>query len=651
MSVLRDEDERQPISQPGRLPGATWLLAAPVLIAFWVVTRPYYGITHDARLYSMLALEHLDPGSFASDFFLASGSQDTFTGFSALYAPMIAWLGLLRAHAVGLYAAHGLWLAALVWLARTTFPRQHEAILAVAGSMLLSPTYALFGMFGYGEPFLTPRLLAEAAVMGAVTLAMRRRWAASAALLAGGAAMHPLMTLPGIAVVGLLAARERRSVLLFGLILVAIALALGAIGIDPFSRVFRAYDPEWWEIARERGAFTVIGTWTYIDWLRLAPATLVAAMGLLFVGRGGSAASELPGAAPLAIGLLVATVGVAITWVGVDLARNVLVASVQPWRALWLLVLLANCWAPVLAFRLPAGSAARQYLILAIAMAVTEVWMRSPLMTCVPVFAAAFVAQMLGGASSERLRRVGSLAGAFIWMLALAGLGVKVWILLHLEVLTALSAGLALRALVVSGGVLTLVVLLYRRSRIAPALMLLLGLGLVGAALNVYDQRSPWRRYRIEPSVSDDLRAFVAQAGNSIYWEDGVELLWFKLRRPSAWSCIQGAGLIYFRGTAIDFARRARALSSLNTAVDFAARGENDCPAMVSPEAPGPADAEAISAACRAWPELDSIVLFTRFEGAYQAAWRPPVPVFTVGRDGSVQWHDAFYLYRCDIRR
>lgn len=402
---------------------ADWLAALPVLIAFWIATRPYYGIYHDARFYAVLALERLDPGRFAADFFFASGSHDTFTAFSVLYAPLIARIGLTGAHEAGLIAVHGAWLAALAWLASTVFPRPREAILAVAGVILLSPAYALFGMFGYGEPFLTPRPLAEAAVMGALALALRRQWAGAAALLLAGVAMHPLMTLPGIVVVSLLAARAHRVVLILGFVLLTACLGLAFAGVDPFRRIFVTYDTEWWEIARERGAFTVVAAWTYLDWLRPAPAVLVSAMALLHAAQGGRASADAPGAGALAIALVSAAASLAITWLGVDLARNLLVASVQPWRALWLLTLMANGWAAVLAQRLPAAAASRQFLIVALVISMIEVWLASTPISSVPVYAAALVAMLVEGKRQRPLPRLLGWIGALACILSLAHLG------------------------------------------------------------------------------------------------------------------------------------------------------------------------------------------------------------------------------------
>jgi hypothetical protein len=67
-----------------------------LLAALWVAARPYFGIVHDARLYMVQALHALQPERFAGDLYFAFGSQDAFTAFSALDAPLIGAMGPSR---------------------------------------------------------------------------------------------------------------------------------------------------------------------------------------------------------------------------------------------------------------------------------------------------------------------------------------------------------------------------------------------------------------------------------------------------------------------------------------------------------------------------------------------------------------------------
>src|SRR4051794_25767600 len=64
------------------------------LLAINAVARPYAGITHDARLYSVQVLNLLDPTAYGDDLFFRYGSQDQFSIFSRVVAPGVDWLGL-----------------------------------------------------------------------------------------------------------------------------------------------------------------------------------------------------------------------------------------------------------------------------------------------------------------------------------------------------------------------------------------------------------------------------------------------------------------------------------------------------------------------------------------------------------------------------
>ena len=68
-----------------------------VLLALNALARPYAGIAHDARLYSAQVLHQLEPESYSDDLFFRYGSQDQFSIFSRVAAPIVNLLGLQAA--------------------------------------------------------------------------------------------------------------------------------------------------------------------------------------------------------------------------------------------------------------------------------------------------------------------------------------------------------------------------------------------------------------------------------------------------------------------------------------------------------------------------------------------------------------------------
>jgi hypothetical protein len=73
-------------ASPDPLPRLGYAVLALFCAATWALSHSYRGIFHDAGLYTLQALAHLDPGYLGQDVFLRFGSQDRFTIFGALYA-------------------------------------------------------------------------------------------------------------------------------------------------------------------------------------------------------------------------------------------------------------------------------------------------------------------------------------------------------------------------------------------------------------------------------------------------------------------------------------------------------------------------------------------------------------------------------------
>src|SRR5262245_64343737 len=65
-----------------------------LLCSINALARPYAGFLHDARLYAVQVLNQMEIGAFADDLFLRYGSQDQFSLFSRLVAPLASLLGL-----------------------------------------------------------------------------------------------------------------------------------------------------------------------------------------------------------------------------------------------------------------------------------------------------------------------------------------------------------------------------------------------------------------------------------------------------------------------------------------------------------------------------------------------------------------------------
>lgn len=611
------------------LPPAGFLVA--LIGTAWLATRRYQGLVLDARLYTVQALHLLDPARYAGDLYFAFGSQDRFTIFSWFYAPLLHLLGVAWAGLLLTVAGEALWLFGVAALARALLADRRLALVATFGVVVLPGAY---GPYGFGEPFLTPRLYAEGLTLFALAALLRGRPLVGSALLALAAALHPLMAVPGIAVACCRAALRRP--VLWGLLPVAAggAAALAGGHVAPFDRLLLAYDPAWFAVTRLRDSMALLGGWRAGDW-----ATLGATAALWGIGWRTARGAVRPW---LLAAALAAGGGLMVTLAGGDVARNVFIVDVQPWRALWIATLLAHLLvAPALLRPAGGGGPPRALLAAGTGLLAVSAVLPPVLWLALPPLAAALLVPLLRGSGRPRLAGgVRVAANAF----ALAAIGLAVAALgLFRSALAAAPGEYAARAgalTIVAGAVALLAIRLRRPHPLLPWA----ALGLIGVAALTWDARSAWTRFvEAAPAAADPAPPFDPAA--MVYWEGGVDLLWLHWRRPDFFSCLQGTGALFSRPTAFAYRDRARAMAPLRT-LDFAEPPL--CPAFPGvPVGPRPA---ALRAACAALPRLDDIVLTRPVPGVAARIWTPPVP-FTALRpiEGRLMlWRaDRFFVYAC----
>jgi len=615
------------------------LTLGALLAALWLSVRPYHGIVHDAWLYTAQALYRLGTPGFEGDLFFRYGSQDSFSAFSLLYAPAVALWGPGLAHLIFAVAGQALWLVSLGVLARSLFGPGWLWPASAGAAIAMVANYG-WGVLAYGEPFVTPRIFSEAMTMLALAATLRGRRLAGIALVCAAAALHPLMALPGLLVILALWLPVSRWAVLGGAVALCAVAALALAGVEPFGRALQAYDAEWLAIMHERARYSFVAEWSW-------RGPLLSALPLLLLSL--NAILGLPQHARLArIVLLVSGALVLISWLGGDILNNVLIMNLQPWRGLWILALLGNLLAIQVVLRLPEGGRARVFLALAVAVNVVEGRIGN-----LPFSSAA-----LGG--------IGLLA---LVLEAGRGRGIALWQRLMLDILAVLSLlsllfsilaaakgwqedGEALQTLLRPGIALISLALLVgwgRDRAFRPVLAAAASLVLLVGAVGLADQRTEWARY-VEDGAPPDPALAEHVAGQATYWQDGLDLLWFKLKQPSFYSCTQGAGLMFYRATALEFERRLEKLSGIVP----------DEPALClhrpGVQADRPVSAEDLASVCRALPELDLIVLRRPVEGAEGTPWRAPAPLGlkTARGDRAVEDDDlfTFHFYSCrDMRR
>lgn len=326
------ELETTPVAQPDarftiRPAFTRFLILALGLPAIFYFAHPYRGIYHDAVLYALQALRRIYPVELQDDLFFRHGSQDQFTVFSALYAPLIAKFGLAPAAAI---VARGgvLCLYAAAWLLARRLMERESAWLALAIFILVPGSYGAFEVFRYGEDFATPRALAESLVLGSLALQLGGRSRLAMAGIGLALLVHPLMAFPGVLVGIFSVVSNRRREQLALLALIAAGLAMLVAWIAPFGAL-HLIDPVWRAILEQRVPYLLVDQWNLADWqpVLLTLASLFVTVLVLPTGR----------TRELAVGgIWVCLLGLALALLASSAQPLALLVQGQPWRWFWL---------------------------------------------------------------------------------------------------------------------------------------------------------------------------------------------------------------------------------------------------------------------------------------------------------------------------
>lgn len=581
--------------------------------------RRYPGITHDAILYTVLGLRRLDPGSLGKDLFFAHGSQDAYTAFPFLYAPLIDALGVGGAAMAVTIAGQVAFAAAAVALVFQIVagPARWWSLVLLAAS---SGYYGGVGVFRLAEPFATARTLAEPLVLAAVacTLASRHRTALMA--LAAAVTLHPLVAAPGIAVVFLWHALARPWMLWSIPILLGMMLAVIALRPELSLR----FDPPWLAVVLDRTPHLLISQWQLPDWSRLLWGLCVAWLGARFV--------EVPVRRLVLSVAATGLAGVAATWIAVDLLGSATAAGLQLWRTHWPMHFLATVLVPVATAGLwRSGNASRAA---AACIAASVCFGRAGL----PAAASLAVLAVILDASRQRWPAWMSKAALRLILLAVLGTasaGLLSEILSRLPPVYGAARSPVwtayLHAAASVGGLLPLAALLWLA---AYSRFALLGAGVAAAAFAVsiaaWDARSPWPRFIERASAGENPFRKLLPPGAQVFWSGSYGKTWLLLGRPTWFSVDQGAGIVFNRETALQYAERKRASIDLQTAIDNCAMAEQPACRI---------DLRPARDLCNRQDGPDYLVLNARIDGRTAIEWPLPPEI----GPGS----QSLFLYAC----
>lgn len=622
-------------AQLARFQKATALLGVALgIAAVWTIFRPYTGIRHDARLYTLLAAAGGDPAFVGADLMVGHDPVSGRSVYPGILRLLMEGLSLEQSAIVATIVGLLAWIGATLYLG-ITLNRRGWWWLPSLVMVSAFPFYGGLSVFSIAEQFAVPRGIAEASALVGVVMAFASRRVP--ALLAIGIAIvfHPLMALPAGVLAGVLAIRWTKGRVIGGVV-IGVLGAL-AIWLDPFvvggSRVF---SDEWLAVVRDRSPFLFLSNWQPREWLQIAIS-----LGLM------SAAVVDPGLRRmrrLFVSIaVVAGLGLAASYILGDLALSPLGVQLQMWRSTWLLhvggllAIAAMSW-QALETRSREDSAR---LLLAL------------LSVSIPVFVPDSGSVVLVTLALGLVIALGHPGGV-----SLVGRTLRQVHLLSLVLLASLYL-LSLYALV-SGIRADIVVLVFPGFGLSVAACIagLMHLGnghrgirhiaigslavICAVGMASWDARSEWAAY-VE---SLDRPVIDSEPDDIVAMEDPDLGAWFIFGRPHYFSQVAGAGVVFSEDLATQFeVRRSRLLE-----IDFiGSHGyAHDLPA--ADREVGPPKVEAIRSICAG--EGGPTILALRRESPDLAAerWVPPVrpPDLTGSFTGDSISDDSFYIYRCD---
>jgi len=535
----------------------------------WVLGHDYRGLFHDARLYSLQALAHLEPDSLTRDVFLSFGSQDQYTIFSSLYATAIKSFGLEpAAAALTLTLQLGFFLSAVLLARQVTSLR----LTLLGGSILLAipGKYGAYTIFTVIESFITPRLAAEALVLCSLAAACRGRTSLAFILTILAMLLHPVMAAAGLtALLCLYVAlpRPRLAALLTGITLIAVV----AISYLPLTGSFGRFDDIWFDLVHRRGPYLFLESWRRDDWGRTAVSLVTLAVGVFTLPESTPTAR---GARALAlVALLTAISGLALTLIGCDWRRLVLLTQLQPWRWLWLATtisalllpaIVASCWRN--------GDPGRTTALLLIAAWIFAADILALVTSAVVVISLTFSRRLTPREARLILWGACGLLAIAIALQVSSNLlfmnsfftdpQIPLWIRQTMSFCSDGSAPLA---------IILLTVWLVSQPRGAAGLV---AVGLAAAALCAALTPFAWGRWTKQQFPSSLQAQFapwraLIPPGKDVFWSESASQTWVLLQRPSYLSVVQTAGVLFSRPAAVEMQRRAIALRSVVPAGAF----------------------------------------------------------------------------------
>ncbi len=548
-----------------RLPRAIFLIAG---LGLWLLSHPYWGIWHDARVYTLMALHWLSPSNFVRDPWFMFGSQDTFTLFSPLYGSAIATFGIDSAAKWGTLLAGACYVVA-AWFFSRCLPiwRARSLLFLLLVSLQLVYSVNDFGLtesFRLSESFITSRQYSIAFALTGLALAISGRRFAIPLVLGISTVLHPLMGIWAVLVcVAVLLPIRCRVVLVLAVLTTITLIALSISGWGPF----RLISGEWARLVRGSALIVFVAP----DGSHRLEFVLVC-YALLGCGiRWGQQTLKRW----YQVVLIVSGSAYLVSWFCSEYFPAAIVMQAQLWRANWL----ALVFAMVAALELAAVAFRADRPLRDLAVISGGLLVLFPFVGVASLIVSALLANSVQIRFVELLLRQKTLILNVIrWLAGVTVLAVFAQLSMSISEVGSLlwRAGDSIgpvadfvRGLLFTGGygLLALGFWWFGSSCRWRFTFLVVSTALIIGAAMQWDDRKPQRRLMDEHifgatnALSTVLFSGLVHPGKTVYWQGAPERVWYELRTASYVSSTQAIGIVFSERMTLEVARRLARVS------------------------------------------------------------------------------------------
>ena len=590
-------------------------VGALLLPCLALLTHPYAGLRHDGILYLGQVLNKVYAGALDADIFFAHGSQDQFSIYSSVLAPLYSRFSITAVQISLLLLTQLTTYSALNCLLRQVHTSAARW-LGLAFVAALAHGYGATRLMSFAEDFLTARSFAEPLTLWGLVMLAESRTGLGAALLVAAFLFHPLMTLPAMLISWLMLVQMDHRWTRAG-VLFLLPPALAVMDVGPFAALVKSYDSSWWTLVNEVNDQVVLKNWEWLAWQDTLTdfAVLLAASTVVpIILRRLFRATLLAGA------LLMAA-----TAIGVDMQRNLLVTQLQPWRVMWILHALSLAFAPFLLWRSWHLGPKGRVLCVILTAGLFAVNARAPTAWVLLAWAGLWWLLLRSG---RPISRPILWAATTVAVLCIAGVCASDIATRHLLSFRGYDAAtqrplfiqvLAEPALALSASAVCLYALAHGGIWRWPAGC---GLAFLVACSAAYgDTRSEWIRVVEAGSGSKHPFEVLIPHDAQVYWPNELAATWVLLRRAGYYQKAMGAGLLFNEGTARAFGPRWTAWKDIRaqeqTCLATSALNDHDpgnCLGLTQPQ---------VQDLCRTQRSMDYVILDRQLAAQPLASWSP----------------------------